>query len=71
VPPKEIRELRDLVRLRTYLVVERTRFKNKIRAELAKRGIHAFRNPFTRKGSPSLKGLGIKSVDGPPKVTSH
>jgi len=64
VPPKEIRELRDLVRLRTYLVVERTRFKNKIRAELAKRGIHVFRNPFTRKGSSSLKGLGIKSVDG-------
>jgi transposase len=63
VPPKEIRELRDLVRLRTYLVVERTRFKNKIRAELAKRGIHVFRNPFTRKGSSSLKGLEIKSVD--------
>jgi transposase len=64
VPPKEIRGLRDLVRLRAYLVVERTRFKNKIRAGLAKRGIHVFRNPFTMKGGSSLKGLGIKLVDG-------
>jgi len=34
VPPKEIRELRDLVMLRTYLVMVRTMFKNKVRAEL-------------------------------------
>ena len=36
VPPKEFRELRELVRLRTYLVRERAKFKNKIHAELAK-----------------------------------
>lgn len=39
VPSRELRELRELVRLRTYLVRERAKFKNKIRAELAKRGI--------------------------------
>ena len=48
VPPKEFRELRELVRLRTYLVRERSRFKNKIRAELAKRGIRVLKNPFTK-----------------------
>lgn len=63
VPPKEIRELRNLVRLRTYLVRERTRFKNKIYAELAKRGIHVFRNPFTKTGCASLKELGIKAIN--------
>ena len=34
VPPKRVRELRDLVRLRTYLVRQRARFKHKIRSEL-------------------------------------
>lgn len=63
VPPKEFRELRELVRLRTYLVRERSRFKNKIRAELAKRGIRVSRNPFTRRGSVSLKEYGIKAAD--------
>ena len=64
VPPKEIRELRELVRLRTYLVRERAKFKVKIRAELAKRGIKVFRNPFTKRGTVQLKELGIKAVDG-------
>lgn len=63
VPLKEIRELRELVRLRTYLVRERTRFKNKIHAELAKRGIRVLRNPFTKRGTISLKERGIKAVD--------
>ena len=63
VPPKGIRELRELVRLRTCLVRERTRFKNKIHAELAKRGIRVLRSPFTKKGIVSLKEYGIKAVD--------
>lgn len=63
VPPKEIRELRELVRLRTYLVRERTRFKNKIRAELAKRGIRVLRNPFAKRRAPSLRELGIESIN--------
>lgn len=39
VPPKELRELRKLIRLRTYLLRERTKFKNKTHAELVKRVI--------------------------------
>jgi transposase len=63
VPPKELRELRELVRLRTYLVHERTRFKNKIRAELAKRGIRALKNPFAKRRGPALRELGIETVN--------
>jgi len=62
VPSKETRELRDLVRLRTYLVRERTRFRNKVRAELAKRWIGA-RHPFTKRGKEQLRELGILGVD--------
>jgi len=63
VPPKELRELRELVRLRTYLVRERTRFKNKIRAELAKRGIRFTKSPFAKRRAPLLRELGIGAVD--------
>ena len=63
VPPREFRELRDLVRLRTYLVRERTRLKNKIRAELAKRRIRVLKDPFAKKRRPMLKRLGIRAVD--------
>jgi transposase len=63
VPPKELRELRELVRLRTYLVRERTRFKNKIRAELAKRGIRVLKNPFAKRRTPLLSELGVKSIN--------
>jgi transposase len=62
VPPKELRELRELVRLRTYLVHERTRFKNKIRAELAKRGIRFTKSPFAKRRIPLLEELGIPVV---------
>jgi transposase len=62
VPPMEIRELRDLVRLRTYLVMVRTMFKNKIRAELAKRWIEAS-DPFTKRGKQLLRNLGIFGVN--------
>jgi transposase len=63
VPPKKIRDLRELVRLRTYLVRERTRLKNKIRAELAKRGIRILKNPFAKRRAPMLRELGIKAID--------
>lgn len=63
VPPRELRELRELVRLRTYLVQERTRFKNKIRAELAKRGIRFTKSPFAKRRTPLLRELGIGAVD--------
>jgi len=66
VPPKKTRELRALVRLRTYLVRERVRLKNKIHAELAKRGIRFLDSPFTEKGKAWLKKLKIKPRDYEP-----
>jgi transposase len=62
VPPQEIRDLRDLVRLRTYLVMVRTMFKNKIRAELAKGWIE-IGDPWTKKGKRQLGELGIVGID--------
>jgi len=50
IPPKEIRELRDLVRQRIFLVKQKTKIKNKIHAELIKRGIEYKRNIFTKAG---------------------
>ena len=62
VPPKEIRELRELTRLHSYLVRERTRFKNKIHAELLKKGIRVPKDPFAKKRGPLLEELGIQTV---------
>lgn len=63
VPPNEIRELRELIRLRTYLVRERTKFKNKIRAELAKRGIRFLKSPFAKRRVPLLSEFGIRAIN--------
>jgi transposase len=62
VPPKEIRELRELVKRRVFLVRMRTKVKNRVYAELTKRDITPVRPPFTRKGMEVLKGLGIGAV---------
>lgn len=40
VPPPEIRELRQLVRRRAYLVQQRTRYMNRIHGLLKRRGVH-------------------------------
>jgi transposase len=50
VPPQEVRELRDKVRRRAFLVGMRTKIKNSIRAELAKRRIRLGVSPWTREG---------------------
>ncbi len=63
VPPKEIRELRELVRRRTFLVRTRTKVKNRVHAELDKLDITPIKPPFTRKGREILKGLGIEAVN--------
>ena len=57
IPPKEIRELRDLVRQRIFLVRQKTKIKNKIHAELIKRGIEYKRNIFTKAGRKWLHSL--------------
>jgi transposase len=63
VPPREIRDIRELVRLRVYLVREQTRFKNKIRAELTKRGIELSGSPFTKKRKQILMDLGSDTIE--------
>jgi len=63
VPPRDIRELRDRVRRRAFLVGMRTRLKNRIHSELAKRGIRLGVPLFTREGDALLRGLGLEAVD--------
>jgi len=63
VPVQDIRDLRELVRLRTCLVQEQTRFNNKVRAELAKHGVQVSRNPFSRRGREELGRLNVRTVN--------
>ena len=63
IPPKEIRELRDLVRQRIFLVKQKTKIKNKIHAELIKRGIEYKRNIFTKDGRKWLLTLKIPAIE--------
>jgi transposase len=58
VPPREIRELRELVRLRVSLVRERAAHKARLRAELAKRGIR-FTSSFTKNAKKFLLSLSL------------
>ncbi|KXB00161.1 hypothetical protein AKJ40_01780 [candidate division MSBL1 archaeon SCGC-AAA259M10] len=62
VPPDDIRELRDKTRARAGLGKERTRMKNKIKAELEKNRITMDINPFTIKGKEKLRGFGVCTV---------
>jgi transposase len=62
VPPREIRELRELVKRRAFLVGMRTRLKNRIHAELAKRDIDPATPLFTKRGRALLASLGIDAV---------
>lgn len=63
VPPRDMRELRDRVRRRAFLVGMRTKIKNRIHAELVKRGIRLGVPPWTRQGRELLRGLGLEAVD--------
>lgn len=63
VPPMDIRELREMVRRRSFLVGMRTKLKNRIHAELAKRGIDLETPLFTRRGRELLRSLRIEAVD--------
>lgn len=63
-PPKHIRELRDLLYRRTYLVRTQTKFKNKTKAELAKRWIKPGREElFSRPGKAVLRSFGIDAIE--------
>ena len=63
VPPRDIRELRDRVRRRAFLVRIRTMLKNRIHAELAKRNIRLGVPLLTREGTALLRSLGLEAVD--------
>ena len=63
MPPRDIRELRDLVRRRAFLVGMRTKLKNRAHAELAKRGIDLGIPLFTRDGLGLLRSLELEAVE--------
>ena len=63
LPPPDIRDLRDMVRQRAYLVKLRTELKNKIHAILAKHWIQPpYKNIFTHQGTHWLHSLTIPSI---------
>ena len=64
IPPKEIRELRYLVRHRKILIKHRTKLKNNIHQILRMKNIkHGFRSVFTQKGIKYLKEMKHGRID--------
>lgn len=64
VPQEEERELRRVVKRRGKLVMDRTKYKNRIWAELRKRGIEADgRDLRTNSGKAWLRNLEIDAID--------
>jgi len=66
VPPKNIRELRELTRHRSSLVTESTTLKNKIHASLARKGTRPpteARSPFSKKFVIWLRSLRMPAID--------
>ena len=63
VPPREVRDLRSLVKHRAFLVRTRTKLKNRVHAELDKRDIDLSVPLFTRRGRDLLKCLEIDAVN--------
>jgi len=65
VPDKETRNLRELVRHRSALVKKSTAFKNRIHAELLRRGLKqpdSFQDIFTKKGRTWLRSLDVIAI---------
>ena len=66
IPSKDLRDLRQLVRQRAYLVQRATSFKNRIHAELLRRGIRRPKElvkPFTHKSVAWMRSLSIPTVN--------
>jgi len=60
IPPKEVREQRELLRYRILLVSTRTRIKNRVHDIIDKLGIvHPFSDLFGKKGVDFLKSLSL------------
>jgi transposase len=65
IPPKDIRDLRQLVRQRAYLVRQASRFKNRIHAEILRRGVRRPENlktPFAQRSIRWMRSLDIPTV---------
>jgi len=65
IPPKDIRDLRQLVRQRAYLVRQASRFKNRIHAEILRRGVRRPENlktPFAQRSIRWMRALDIPTV---------
>ena len=65
VPSRDIRDLRQLVRQRAYLVRQASRFKNRIHAEMLRRGIRRpenLRTPFAQRSIRWMRSLDIPTV---------
>ena len=63
IPPKETRDLREILRYRASLVRLRTQIKNKIHAILLKNGItHQFSDLFGKQGIQFLKELPLRDA---------
>ena len=65
IPPKDIRDLRQLVRQRAYLVRQAARFKNRIHAEVLRRGVRRPENlktPFAQRSIRWMRSLSIPTV---------
>lgn len=63
IPDRDVREVRDLVRRRHYMVKLRTMLKNKVHAEIATRWIKYEGDLFTEDGRVFLRSLSIDAVD--------
>ena len=63
VPDRVVREVRDLVRRRRYMVGLRTMLKNKVHAEMATRWVKYEGDLFTEEGRIYLRSLKIPAVD--------
>lgn len=63
VPCKEIRKLRDKLRRRARLVWDRTKYKQRIRAELSKHKIQIDYYPWSKRGMHRMDELGVPAIN--------
>ena len=63
VPDRDVREMRDLVRRRRYMVKLRTMMKNKVQVEIATRWIKHDGELFTEEGKIYLRSLSIDAIN--------
>ena len=66
VPSRDIRDLRQLVRQRTYLARQSTSFKNRISAELLRRGVRRppeLKTSFTKKDIERMRSLDVPTIN--------